>query len=129
MKLNRILIRLIINGVALAAAAYVVPGIDIVGEPAWAVLAAMALIFGVINALVRPLLTLLTCPLIILSLGLFILIVNGLMLWLASWIGGRFGIGFEVVGFWPAFLGALVISLVSFFLTILLRDDDRRERS
>ena len=126
--MSRILVRLIINGVALAAATYLVPGIDIVGEPVWAPLAAMALIFGVVNALIRPLLKLLTCPLIILTLGLFILVINGLMLWAASWIGGRFGVGFEVVGFRSALLGALVVSVVSFFLTLLLRDNDRRER-
>jgi len=128
MRLSRILVSLIINGVALAAAAYMLPGIDIVGEPVWGTLAAMALIFGVVNALIRPLLKLLTCPLIILTLGLFILVINGLMLWVASWIGGRFGVGFRVAGFWSALLGALVVSVVSFFLTLLLRDNGRRER-
>ena len=119
----------VINAVALAAAAYLVPGIDILGEPAWATLAAMAVLFGLVNALIRPILKLLTCPLIILTLGLFTLVVNGLMLWLASWLGGHFDVGFEVGGFWPAFWGALVISITSFFLSLVLRAGDWRRQS
>ncbi len=125
--MGRIIIRLIINAAALTAAAYLVPGIDIVGEPGWVTVAIMALVFGLVNALIRPLLKLLTCPLIILTLGLFTLVINGLMLWLASWIGRQFTLGFEVSGFWSAFWGALVISVVSFFLTLMLSDDQRRE--
>jgi len=121
-NLNRILIGWVINAVALAVAAYLVPGIEIVGEPAWVTVAAMALVFGLVNALIRPLLKLLTCPLIILTLGVFTLVINGLMLSLASWIGRHFGVGFEVLGFWPAFWGALVISVASFFLTLALSD-------
>jgi putative membrane protein len=128
-SLSRLLISWIINAVALAAAAYLVPGIAIVGEPAWVAVAIMALIFGLVNALIRPLLKLLTCPLIILTLGLFTLVINGLMLWLSSWIGTQFGIGFDVMGFWPAFWGALVISVVSFVLSLVFRDgDSQRER-
>jgi putative membrane protein len=124
------LIRWIINAAALAAAAYLVPGINIVGEPAWLTVAITALIFGLVNALIRPLLKLLTCPLIILTLGLFTLVINGLMLWLSSWIGKQFSVGFEVTGFVPALLGALVVSVVSFVLTLVFReDDDRRKKS
>jgi putative membrane protein len=134
----RLLIRWFINAVALAAAAYVVPlfipgGITIVGEPAWLTVAITALIFGLINALLRPIVKLLTCPLIILTLGLFTLIINGLMLWLSSWIAEQFGVGFQVAGFWPAFWGALVISIVSLVLSLIFREDDdhrqqRRDR-
>jgi putative membrane protein len=129
----RLLIRWFINAVALAAAAYVVPmfiagGITIVGEPAWLTVAITALIFGLVNALLRPLLKLLTCPLIILTLGLFTLIINGLMLWLSSWIARQFGVGFDVAGFWPAFWGALVISIVSFVLSLVFREEDGRRR-
>jgi putative membrane protein len=126
--LDRLLISWIINAVALAAAAYLVPGITIVGETAWATVAIMALIFGLINALIRPLLKLLTCPLIILTLGLFTLVINGLMLWFSSWIGRQFGVGFTVEGFWSAFWGALVISVVSFFLSLVFRDDQGQRR-
>ncbi len=120
----RLLISWFINAVALAAAAYLVPGITIVGEPAWMTVAVMALIFGLVNALLRPLLKLLTCPLIILTLGLFTLVINGLLLWLSSWIGVQFDVGFVVDGFWPAFWGALVISIVSFILSIVLQPED-----
>jgi putative membrane protein len=126
--LGRLLISWIINGLALAAAAFLVRGITVVGEPAWLTLAIMAIIFGLVNALIRPLLKLLTCPLIILTLGLFTLIINGLMLWLSSWIASQFGVGFEVDGFWPAFLGALVVSVVSFFLNLILLGGDSRRR-
>jgi putative membrane protein len=123
--LSRILIRWLINAAALAAAAYLVPGIDVVGEPAWLTIAIMALIFGLVNALIRPLLKLLTCPLILLTLGLFTLVINGLMLWLSSWIGRQFGVGFAVAGFWPAFLGAIVIAVVSFVLSLFLGGEGR----
>ncbi len=124
----RLLIRWFINAVALAAAAYLVPGITIVGEPAWVTVAVMALIFGLVNALLRPFLKLLTCPLIILTLGLFTLVINGLLLWLSSWIATQFDVGFQVAGFWPAFWGALVISIVSFVLSLVFREEEEPRR-
>jgi putative membrane protein len=127
--LNRLLISWFINAVALAMAAWLVRGITVVSEPQWLTVAIMALIFGLVNALIRPLLKLLTCPLIILTLGLFTLVINAVMLWLASWIGTQFDLGFEVTSFWPtAVLGALVISVVSFILSLVLKDDDSRRR-
>jgi putative membrane protein len=84
----------------------------------------MAVILGLINALVRPILLLLSCPLVILTLGLFVLIVNGVTLWLASAIAlNWFGVGFYIDGFWSAFLGALVISIVSVILSALVKED------
>jgi putative membrane protein len=131
--LGRLLIRWFINAVALAAAAYLVPmiipnGIVVAGEPAWLSVVIMALIFGLINALIRPLLKLVTCPLILLTLGLFTLIINGLMLWLASWIGQQLDLGFVVNGFWAAVLGALIISVVSFVLSLIFREEEPRKR-
>lgn len=120
--MRKLLLRWLINGVALYVAAELVKGIDVVGG--WLALAVMALIFGLVNALIRPILKLLTCPLIILTLGLFTLVINALMLQLASWLGRMFGLGFYVAGFGPAFWGALVISLVSFVLTMLIGDED-----
>lgn len=132
--MTRLLVRWFINAVALALAAYLVPmvipgGIVIAGEPAWLSVAITALIFGLVNALIRPLLKLVTCPLIILTLGLFTLIINGLMLWLASWIGQQFGVGFVVHGFWPALLGGLIVSVVSFFLSLIFREEEPRPRA
>ena len=120
---QRLLLRWLINAVALYVAAELVPGIQTDGG--WQVLLLMALIFGLVNALVRPILKFLTCPLIMLTLGLFTLVLNALMLQLAAWLGRQFELGFYVRDFWSAFLGALVISVVSFVLTMLIRDDDK----
>src|ERR1700720_3250378 len=109
----RILVHWFITTVALVIAAWLVPGIRVERE-AWTIFAAMAVILGLVNAFVRPLLKLLSCPLIILTLGLFVLVINGVTLWLASTIAVKwFRIGFYVDGFWPAFLGALIVSIVS----------------
>ena len=109
------LLRLVVNAAALWVATEVVPGVTYAGGPLPFLV--VALIFGLINATIRPLMKLLTCPLILLTLGLFALIVNGLMLWLTSSIAGSFGLGFRVTGFWPAFWGALVVSIVSTLLS------------
>ena len=118
------LLRLIVNAAALWVATEVVPGVTYDGGPL--PFLAVALIFGLINATLRPLTKLLTCPLILLTLGLFALIVNGLMLWLTSSLATSLGIGFRVSGFWPAFLGALVVSLVSTLLSMSVRAGDDR---
>jgi putative membrane protein len=124
---QKLLLRWLINGVALYVAAELVPGIHTDGG--WMALAVMALIFGLVNALIRPILKFLTCPLIMLTLGLFTLVINALMLMLASWLGRQLGLGFYVEGFWPAaVLGALVISVVSFVLTLLIRDEDEDKK-
>jgi len=125
--MRNLLIRWIVNAVALGVAATLVRGIHVDGG--WQVLALMALIFGLVNALIRPLVTLLTCPLIILTLGLFTLVVNAGMLMLASWLAGLMGIGFMVDGFWPALWGGLIVSLVSAALTMILRDERDRNHA
>ena len=109
----RILIHWFITAVALVVAAWLVPGIRVERE-AWTVFAGMAIILGLANAIVRPILAFLSCPLIVLTLGLFVLVVNGLTLWIAAGIAVRwFHVGFYVDGFLPAFLGALIVSIVS----------------
>ncbi len=116
----RILIHWFITSVALVVAAWLVPGIRVERE-AWTIFAAMAVILGLVNAIVRPLLTLMSCPLIILTLGLFVLVINGLTLWMSAAIAVRwFHVGFYVDGFVPAFLGALIVSIVSVILTAIL---------
>ena len=119
----RLIVRILINAAALWVAAYVVPGIHAGG---FGSLLAVAVVFGLVNALVRPFLKLLSCPVIILTLGLFTLVINALMLMLTAWVGKQFGIDFTVDGFVPAFLGALVVSIVSMLLSWLL-PDPRRE--
>ena len=123
----KFLLRWLVNSVALYVAARIVPGIEL-GNNVGVVLG-VALVFGLINALIRPLLKLLTCPLIILTLGLFTLVINAVMLLLTSALSRAVGLTFVVEGFWPAFWGALVISLVSLAMTFLLREDHASSKS
>ena len=119
----KLLLRWFVTSLSLFAAAELVPGIR-VGRDAWTAFAVMAIILGLVNAIVRPILKLLSCPLIILTLGLFTLVINGVTLWLASAIAVNwFHVGFYVDGFMAAFLGALIVSIVSLVLTALLRDE------
>lgn len=114
--------RWMISSLALFAAAWIVPGIRAEGN-ALIVYLLMAVILGLINLTVKPVLLLLSLPITLLTLGLFMLIVNAFMLWLASAVAVRlFQIGFYVDGFGPAFLGALIVSVVSMFLSFLLPD-------
>jgi putative membrane protein len=121
--MSRILLRWGINTIAIWAAIELVPGIDHSGSAVSLIV--IALIFGLVNALVRPLLTLLTCPLIILTLGLFILVINALMLALTAWLVPSLTID----GFWPALLGALIISVVSGALSLLIKEDWEETRA
>ncbi|MBM3128874.1 MAG: phage holin family protein [Chloroflexi bacterium] len=119
------LLRLIINAVALFAATQVgISGLRFDGD--WKTLAIVALIFGVVNALIRPLLTILTCPLILLTLGLFTLVINAAMLALTGWFAEQFKLGFVVDGFWAAFVGGLVVSIVSWALALLIGGERER---
>ncbi|MEQ1945551.1 MAG: phage holin family protein [Bryobacteraceae bacterium] len=118
----KLLIRWVITSFSLFVAAWLVPGIR-VDEGGWKVFALMALVLGLVNAIVRPLLKFLSCPLIVLTLGVFVLVINGLTLWIASGIAtGWFGVGFHVDGFVPAFLGALIVSIVSVLLNTFVPD-------
>lgn len=122
----RFLIRWAINAIALYAAIYFVNntigGIDLQNSN-WTSFIWMALIFGLVNALLRPLISILTCPLIILTLGLFTLIINTFLFYLVGYIGALFKVGYTVDNFWSAFVGAIVISLVSVFLSMIFKDD------
>ena len=124
--MTKFILRWIINAVALFLAVYLVPGVNLQGgviSLVW-----LALIFGLINAFLRPLLKLLTCPLIFLTLGLFTLLINTFLFWLTSQVGQAFGIGFTISGFWPAFLGGLVVTVVSVILSLILKDELRGRR-
>ncbi len=127
--MTKLIIRWFINFAALFAAAWLVPGITVDGAGGWTVYAIMAIILGLVNAILRPLLKLLTCPLIILTLGLFTLVINAFTLWLSSWIAVNwFHVGFYVDGFWAAFWGGLVVSIVSLILSAALMDKDAKRR-
>ena len=119
----KLLIRWLATCIALLLSAWIVPGIRVERE-SFAVFGMMALILGLVNAIIRPLLKMLSCTLIILTLGLFTLVINGVTLMLASWIARHwFNVGFYVDGFIPAFLGALIVSVVTVTLTTILGDD------
>lgn len=120
------LARLLVNAVALWVATVVVPGVTYDGG--LLPFLGVALVFGVINAFLRPVLKILTFPIIILTLGIFALVVNGLMLWLTSSLSAALGLGFHVSGFRAAFFGALVVSIVSTILSMVVRDSSRSER-
>jgi putative membrane protein len=98
----------------------VVPGVTFDGGPL--PMLGVALVFGALNASLRPAAKILTFPLIIVTLGIFALVINGLMLWLTSVLSSTLGLGFHVSGFWAAFWGALVVSLVSLVLSMLIRE-------
>ncbi|MCU0484592.1 MAG: phage holin family protein [Anaerolineales bacterium] len=131
----KLILRWVITALAVAAAAYLLPGIKVSNEPsALTTLAVAAIVLGLVNALIRPLISFLSCGLIILTLGLFTLVINALMLWLTSYVAQNWlGVGFVVQDFWSAFLGAIIISAVSFVLSLGLRDEKekrpRRQRS
>lgn len=118
----KLLIRWVITAVAIFAAIRLLPGLHFEGT--WLQLGVVALIFGLLNALVRPLLKFLTCPLIILTLGLFTLVINAVMLLLTAWAAESFGIRFRIADFRTALLGAVIISIISFLLNLLVSDDD-----
>ena len=120
----RFVLRLLINAAALWVATRIVPGVTHTGSGLS--LLAVALVFGLLNALLRPLLAMLSCPLLILTLGLFTFVINAIILWLTSAVSESLGIGFHVDGFMAAFLGALVVTLVSVVLSIFLRDTEER---
>ena len=112
-------LRWAVTTLALTLAVWVVPGIEFdVARGTWRLIL-VALVFGGVNALLRPILAFLTCPLILLTFGLFFLVVNALLLLATGWISGRLGLGFSVTGFWPAFWGGLVVSLASTLLHAL----------
>ena len=115
--------RLLINAGALWAATRLVSGIVFDGD--WRLLFAVALVFGVLNVSVRPILALLTLPLLIVTLGLFTFVLNALMLWLTSAISNALGLGFHVEGFGAAFLGAFVVTVVSFLLSLFVASGAR----
>jgi putative membrane protein len=125
--MTKFILRWAINAIALYLAVVILPGIDLASDLVsvlW-----LALIFGLINALFRPLIQLLTCPLIILTLGLFTLVINTFLFWLTSVIGQSFGFGLIISEpvWWNAFLGGVVVSIVSIVLTMILKDELKRK--
>ena len=121
-----LLIRAVLTAAALAVATWLVPGIELTsGSTAAKVgtLLAVAVIFGLINAILKPIVKTVGCLFYVLTLGLIALVVNGLLLWLASWVADKLSLPFHITGFWAAFWGALIISVVGWLFGVL--DSDR----
>ncbi len=121
------LIRVLASAAALAVATAVVPGIELTtGSVTSKVLTliGVALIFGVINAFLKPIVKIVGCLFYILTLGLIALVVNALLLWLTSWLAGKLNLPWHITGFWPAFWGAIIVGVVGWLLSILITDRD-----
>lgn len=120
--MGRLVVRLFINAVAIWAASEIISGVSLTDQ-FWGVVL-VALVFGVINALIKPVLTFLGFPLIVVTLGLFTLVINAGLLTLTSWLTPAL----DVAGFWPAIWGALMVSLVSWFLGIFLGGKEKKKK-
>jgi putative membrane protein len=124
----RFLLRLAVSAAALAVATAALPGIQLTAGSTISkvlTLISVALIFGVINAVLKPIIKTIGCLFYILTLGLVALVVNALLLWLASVVAGWLSLPFHVTGFVPAFLGALIISVVTWLLSVLIPDGSK----
>ena len=120
-----LLIRLLINAAALWATARFVDGISYTGS--WPALVGHALVFGTVNTFIRPVLRFFSFPITILTLGLFTLVINAMMLLLTAWIAGQLGIAFTVSGFIPALIGAVCVSVLSMVLSAVLVSDKEKD--
>jgi putative membrane protein len=122
----KLLARWTVIAIAVATAAWLVPGIRIEGGVAAYLL--IAAVFGLVNALVRPIVRRLACGLIVLTLGLFHVVINALMLLLATALAQRIGVGVSIESFFDAILGVILIGVVSFLLSVFLPEQPRRRR-
>lgn len=125
--MKNFLVKTIANAAALAVAIWLLSGITLTGTSTgrkiWTLIL-VALIFGVVNFVVKPVVKLLSFPLFILTLGLITLVINALMLLLTSWLAGQLSLAFHVEGFWTAVLGGLIVSIVSWAMHMILPDED-----
>ena len=122
---------MVVSAAALAVATWAVPGIQLLAGSDWSktgTLLGVAAIFGVINAVLKPLIKVIGCAFYVLTLGLAALVVNGLLLWLTSVVAGDLTLPFHVTGFWPAFWGAIIVGLVSWVLHLIIGDERRQRR-
>ena len=129
----RLLLRLLANAGALAVATWLLSGITLTAPTTGrkvVTLLIVALIFGIVNAIIKPIFTLVTAVAVLLTLGLFLIVINALMLLLTSWISDQVGLGWSVNGFWTAVFGSIIVSIVSFVVNAFIpeEDDDRRHR-
>ncbi|WP_040159472.1 phage holin family protein [Nigerium massiliense] len=117
------IVRFLVNALALGVATWLLPGITLSAQSTEHKIFALLLtaaIFGVVNSLVKPLFVFVTSPVLLVTMGVFLLVINAALLILTSWVAGKLGIGWHVDGFWSAFLGALLVSTVSFLANSML---------
>jgi len=129
----RWLLRLLANAAALAVATWLLKDITLTASDTGhkvLLMLVVALIFGIVNAIVKPIFKLVSLPIVIVTLGLFLVVINALMLMLTSWLSGLFDLGWHVEGFWTAVLGGLIVAVVSWLLNAFVPDknEDRRHR-
>jgi putative membrane protein len=119
----KLLMRILIVAVALGIAHLLISGIELRGGSTLSkigTLVAVALIFGIVNAVIKPIVKTVGCLFYVLTLGLIGLVVNGLLLWLCSWVAGKLSLPFHITGFWPAFWGAIIVGIVGWILSLVL---------
>ena len=120
-----IILRILVSAAALGVAAWVVPGIVVSGHSTASrvgTLLVVAIIFGIINMLLKPIIKTIGCAFYVLTLGLVAIVVNGLLLWLASWVAGQLNLPFHITGFVAALVGALIVAVVSWALHLVIPD-------
>jgi putative membrane protein len=124
------IVRVVVVAIALWVATWLIDGIELGGATTASkigTLVVVALIFGIVNSVLKPILKILSCPLYVLTLGLFGLVLNALLFWLVGTFSSGLGLPFVVDGFWPGFWGAIVVSVVGFVLHLVIPDSlDRR---
>ncbi len=127
----RLIIRVLVTAASLFVAAALVPGIVLTTGSTLSkvtTLIVVALIFGIVNAVLKPIVKTVGCVFYILTLGLIGLVVNALLLWLTSWVAGKLNVPFHITGFWPAFWGAIIIGVVGWLLNITLGEKRHAEQ-
>jgi putative membrane protein len=128
MAAMKFVLRILVAAGALGVAHLAISGIELHGGSGWSkagTLIAVALIFGVVNAVIKPIVKTVGCALYVLTLGLIGLVVNGLLLWLCSWLAGKLSLPFHITGFWPAFWGAIIVGVIGWLANMVI--DDRRK--
>ena len=126
MTAMKLLLRILIPAAALGVAHLAVSGIELTSASDWSkagTLIAVALIFGIVNAVLKPILKTVGCVFYVLTLGLIGLVVNGLLLWLCSWVAAKLTLPFHITGFWPAFWGAIIVGVVGWLLNLVFDED------
>ena len=131
MKVMQVLIRVLVSAAALFVATLVLSGIELTAGSTLSkvlTLIVVALIFGIVNTVLKPIVKVVGCLFYVVTLGLFALVVNALLLLLTSWVAGQLSLPFHITGFWPAFWGAIIISVVSWLLNLFLGDKKHDSR-